>query len=174
MSCDVEEAISKRRMTSIIKMQSSSTLINPKKRKMIIMTEEENDMMMMIMKQLIQMIWWWWSNSYGQTELTWNMDTASKSNGLVSGDAIFPLRSFHLTSISLTGSKHLSICFVFTTSKRDSGSLSATLTRRLSNVECILVQSLQQSQSPSGNSCHWFHTYYVQWAKSEEWSWCPN
>lgn len=124
-------------------------------------SDEENDMTMtMIVKQLLQMIWWWWwwwSNSYRQTELTLNMATASKSNGLVSGDATFPLRSFHLTSISLRGSKHLSTCFFFITSKRDSGSLSAPVTRRFSKVVCILVQSLQQSQSPSGNSCDLLH-----------------
>ena len=103
--------------------------------------------------------------SEGQAELTWNIDTACKSNGLVSGEAILPLRSLHLTSISLNGSKHISSSFIFITSKRDSGSLSAPLTRMFSKIECILVQSLQQSQFPSGNSCCWLHKYYFQRTK---------
>lgn len=140
-------------------IQGSSTyhLQNPNKRKNITIVIKYK----MIWPWWWWRWWWWWSNSYRQTELTLNMATASKSNGLVSGDAIFPLRSFHLTSISLRGSKHLSTCFFFITSKRDSGSLSATVTRRFSKVVCILVQSLQQSQSPSGNSCNWLVTHIL-------------
>jgi len=97
-------------------------------------------------------------NWEGWEELTWKIETASKSNGLVSGDAFFPLRSLHLTLISLMGSNPFSSCFFFITAKRDLGSLSAPLTKTFSKVECILVQSLQQSQLPFGNSCNWSHT----------------
>lgn len=98
-------------------------------------------------------------NLKGWQELTWKIETASKSNGLVSGEAFFPLRSLQLTLISLMGSNPFSPCFFFIRAKRDWGSLSAPLTKTFLKVECILLQSLQQSQLPFGNSCHLLQTY---------------
>lgn len=88
-----------------------------------------------------------------QTILTWKIATAFERNNLVSGEAIFPLRTLHLTSKSVGVSGTFSSCFFFMTSRRESGIFSSPRISNFCKAEKILSQSMQQNHFPFGNSC---------------------
>lgn len=101
--------------------------------------------------------------NHNPTTLTWKIATACESNTLVSREVIFPFKSLHLTSKSVSATKVFSICFFFIMSRELSGSFSAPASSKFCRVEYIHLQFAEQNHFPFGSSCVHVHEELKGW-----------